>query len=144
MKASQTLIDALKQFEGYSLRAYKADPSEKYYTYGYGHYGPDVPKDGACSPEMAERLLKKDLKTAEDFVNRLGVAKTQGQFDALVDFAYNCGPANLSRSTLLRRIKAGMSEDSIREQFLVWNKCGGKVLGGLTKRRKWEADRFFS
>ena len=144
MKASQTLIDALKQFEGYSPRACKADPSEKYYTYGYGHYGPDVPKDGACTPEMAEQLLKKDLKTAEDFVNRLGVAKTQGQFDALVDFAYNCGPANLSRSTLLRRIKAGMAEDSIREQFLVWNKCGGKVLGGLTKRRKWEADRFFS
>ena len=42
MKTSSKGIDFIKSFETLRLKAYKAVKSEKYYTIGYGHYGPDV------------------------------------------------------------------------------------------------------
>ena len=67
----------------------------------------------------------------------------QFRFDALTDFAYNCGIENLRSSTLLRYIYEGRSEDEIREEFMKWTYSGGRKLRGLAFRRKWEADRFF-
>lgn len=143
MKASNILIEKLKEFEGFSAKAYKADRSEKYLTIGYGHYGKDVKSGMTVTREQATELLKKDLGTAENYIGRLGVCKTQGQFDALVDFAYNLGCGSLAGSTLLKRIKAKAGEAEIRAQFAKWVYCGGKKLQGLVRRRTWEADRYF-
>lgn len=144
MKSSTTLIERIKDFEGFTSKPYKADKSEQYLTIGYGHYGADVKAGMTVTKEQATQLLHRDLATSEAFVNKLGVCKTQGQFDALVDFAYNLGTGSLASSTLLKRIKARASEKEIRLQFLRWVYCGGKVLPGLVKRRNWEANRFFS
>ena len=66
---------------------------------------------------------------------------TQNQFDALCCFAYNVGLGALRSSTLLKVINAGQY-NLARENFLKWNKAGGRELPGLTKRRTAEADLF--
>lgn len=142
MEASRILIDALKQFEGLRLRAYKAVKTERYYTIGYGHYGSDVMPGAVITEPEAERLLRLDLQKAERYVNSLGVCRTQGQYDALVDFSFNCGISALAKSTLLKKIRAGAKTADIQAEFRRWNKSGGKVLPGLTKRREWEAKRW--
>lgn len=144
MRASDILINKIKEFEGFSPKPCKADKSEKYLTIGYGHYGADVKPRMTITKEAATILLRKDLQTAENYVNKLGVAKTQGQFDALVDFCYNLGCGALGNSTLLRKIKVKDSEKAIRAEFGRWIYCGGKILPGLVKRREWEANRYFS
>ncbi|EBG9759466.1 lysozyme, partial [Salmonella enterica] len=92
----------------------------------------------------AERLLKTGLVGYENDVSRLVKVKlTQGQFDALVSFAYNLGARTLSTSTLLRKLNAG-DYAGAADEFLRWNKAGGKVLNGLTRRREAERALFLS
>lgn len=138
MRASDILIEAIKGFEGFRAEAYKCPAGV--WTIGYGHTG-GVKNGQRVSPARAVELLLADLRSAEASVNRLGVAKTQGQFDALVDITYNCG--DMSKSTLVRKIRAGAGKDEITKEFMRWVHSGGKVLSGLIKRRKWDADRFF-
>ena len=69
---------------------------------------------------------------------------TQNQFDALVSFTYNLGATNLSKSTLLKKVNKNPNDKSIASEFMKWNRAGGKVLNGLTKRRKDEAALYFS
>ena len=143
MKASGTLIGKMKEFEGFRAKAYRATPTEKYLTIGYGHYGADVKQHMTITRDAATELLRKDVQRFEEYVNGLGVARNQFEFDALVDFAYNLGTAALGGSTLLKKIKARASEKEIRAEFMKWVNAGGKRLAGLVKRREWEADRFF-
>ncbi len=137
-------IALIKKFEGLKLSAYKPVASEKYYTIGYGHYGADVKQDQTVTEAEAETLLKKDLATAEQAVNSLGVALSQNQFDALVSFAYNCGTAAFLGSTLCKKVKANSNDSTIADEFARWNKSGKTVLAGLTKRRAAEAELYFA
>ena len=61
MKSSDLLIRKIKEFEGFSLKAYKPVPTEKFYTIGYGHYGADVKANQVITEKEAENLLRKDL-----------------------------------------------------------------------------------
>ena len=140
MKASDKLIEALKGFEGCRLKAYRC-PAGKW-TIGYGSTK-GVYSGMSITYQEAEQRLRKDLEVFEQYVNNLNVCKTQGQFDALVSFAYNLGTGNLGSSTLLKYIREGKPSIDIVKQFMRWNKAGGKALPGLTKRRWWESDRFF-
>lgn len=144
MKASDVLIEKIKEFEGFMPKSSKAAKSEKYLTIGYGHYGADVKPGMTITKEAATALLRKDLQTAESYVTKLNAVSTQPRFDALVDFCYNLGSTALGNSTLLRKVRANSSEKEIRAEFSKWVHCGGKVLPGLVRRRQWEADRFFS
>jgi lysozyme len=87
----------------------------------------------------ARQNLYDDNANFEDQINSLKLNLNQNQFDALVSFIYNLGFTNLLSSTLLKRIKTDMPPELITEAFLMWNKCGGKVLPGLTFRRQTEA-----
>ena len=141
MSASEELIAKLKTFEGLRLEAYLDDAGVP--TIGYGHTGKDVKMGDRISKYWAEDLLRRDLRAVEDAVNALGVAKTQGQFDALVSFAFNLGADRLKKSTLLRRIRDGDSREAITREWMRWVYAGGKRLNGLVKRRTWEVKRFF-
>ena len=96
MKASNDLKILIKYWEGESLKAYKAHPSEKYWTIGYGHYGPDVYEGMEITAEQADAYFEQDIAGFENGVNNLakdrGLDLTQNQFDALVSLAYNFGP----------------------------------------------------
>lgn len=136
MKTSKSGINLIKQFEGCRLVAYKAVPTEKFYTIGYGHYGADVTKGMVITQIKAEEYLKRDLVKFENAVNNLNLSLTQNMFDALVSFTYNCGAGNLK--TLVRN----RTLSQIADAMLLYNKSSGRVLAGLTKRRKAERALF--
>ena len=132
----------IKNFESCKLTAYKADNAEKYYTIGWGHYGVDVKKDMKISKETADNLFRNDIKYFENCVNScLKVKITQSMFNALVSFTYNVGFSAFKNSTLLKYINKKQFTKASKE-FKKWNKCGGKVLNGLVKRRLLEQTEF--
>jgi lysozyme len=69
---------------------------------------------------------------------------TPNQFAALTSFAYNAGIGNLKSSTLLKKVNANHNDPSIALEFAKWDKAGGKVLAGLTKRRASESKLYFT
>lgn len=134
-------IALIKDFEGKELKKYQ-DVVGKW-TIGYGHL--ILPSESfpvAISDKEAEALLRKDLATSEAGVNRwVNVMLTQNQFDALVSFTFNLGVGNLQTSTLLKLLNQGLMQEAA-DQFLRWNKAGGKEVSGLTRRRIAERDLF--
>lgn len=140
MKINSAGLQIIKESEGLKLKAYKAVPSEKYYTIGYGHYGPDVRPQMIVSKFLAEALLKNDVKKFEDIVTRKcsHLNLNENEFSALVSFTYNVGGANLSRLIKDR------DKPTISAKMLEYNKAGGKVLKGLKIRRKKEHDLFLT
>lgn len=90
----------------------------------------------------AETLLAADiLETRRDVLAVLKREATPAQLAALISFTFNLGIANLRRSTLLRHFHAGRIGDAA-DQFPRWVWAGGKVLGGLVKRRAAERALF--
>lgn len=140
MNLGQNGIGIIKKYEGLRLTAYKAVSTEKYYTIGYGHYGPDVKKGMTITQAQAEAYLMQDCQTAVKAVNKYQTkyGMNQNQFDALVSFTYNCGAGNLDKLT------AGGTRTlvQIAAKFPAYNKAGGKELAGLTRRRAEEQALF--
>ena len=138
MKTSQNGLNLIKSFEGCRLVAYKAVSTEKYYTIGYGHYGADVTKGMRITQSQADAYLVRDLTKFEARVNKYQSVYNfnQNQFDALVSFAYNVGSIDGLTNNGKRTIA------QISEKFTAYNKSGGKVLTGLTKRRNAERKLF--
>lgn len=134
-------IALIKEFEGLRLEAYRCPAGVL--TIGYGHTA-GVKPGQTVTPEEAGQLLRQDLATAEQVVNRECRALTQPQFDALVSFVFNVGEGNFRRSTLLKCILANPNGLNIRTELARWNKSKGTILAGLIRRRKAEADLYFS
>ena len=139
MTPSQKIVDFIKSFEGLRLSAYTPVPGDRP-TIGYGATGPDIKLGMKWTQAQADARLKADVERFADGVEKaIGKAPTkQHQFDALVSFAFNCGLGNLNASTLLKLHKAG-EYDAAASQFGRWDKAGGRVLAGLTRRRAAEA-----
>lgn len=139
----------IKGFEGCRLTAYP-DPGTGGAPWTIG-YGWTYPVDGKpiklgmkIDQATADRLLKTGLVSYENDVLKLVKVKlSQNQFDALVSFVYNVGSRALSTSTLLKKLNAGDIKGAA-DEFLRWNKAGGKVLNGLTRRREAERALFLS
>ena len=130
----------IKDSEGCKLKAYKCPAG--IWTIGYGHTGPDVYAGKVITQQEAEVILENDLKKFVDGVDQLvTVQLTKNQLGALVSFAFNVGLGALKNSTLLKILNQGRYADAA-EQFLRWNKAGGKELPGLTKRREAERSLF--
>lgn len=136
MTTSQAGIDLIKKYEGCKLTAYKCPAGV--WTIGYGTTK-GVKSGMTITKEKAEELLKSDVAPIEKQLNALKINFRQGQFDALVSFIYNLGIGSFNSSTLKKKILAGAPDSEICAEFKKWNKAGGKVLAGLTKRREEEA-----
>ncbi len=140
MKTTEKLLAKLMEFEGLRVEAYQ--DAKGVVTIGYGHTY-NVRMGDKISPWYAKDLLTEDIAYFEDKVNELNVARTEGQMDALVSFAFNLGIGKLKESTLLKVIRHGGSKSQIKREFKKWVYADGKKLRGLEKRREWEAKRFF-
>ena len=126
--------------EGERLTAYR-DP-RGIWTIGIGHTGPEVHEGMVITSEQSNEYLLQDIKWAEDVVKKtIKVPLNQNQYNALVDFTFNIGRSAFPKSTLAKMINAGNFADADKE-FLRWDKSGGKVYLGLTKRRRAEAELF--
>lgn len=137
MTTSQAGRDLIKKYEGLRLKAYKCPAGV--WTVGYGHTR-GVTSSTEISQSMADLFLQDDIRPLERYINKLGINFRQGQFDALVSFMFNLGEGNFNKSTLKKKILAGGNDEDIAAEFKKWNKAGGKVLDGLTKRREEEAE----
>jgi lysozyme len=125
----------IKEFEGLELKAYLCPA--KVWTIGYGSTGAHVKPGMVITEAEAEQLLRKDLARFERAVARACPIATGNQFSAMVSLAFNIGEAAFEKSTLARLHKAGDYRGAA-EQFPRWNKAGGKVLAGLSRRRARE------
>jgi lysozyme len=141
MKISREGINLIKRFEGLRLTAYRDAVGVP--TIGYGSTI-GVKMGDEITESRAEELLIEDLARFEMCVDRLiDVAMTQAQFDALTSFAFNVGCQALQRSTLRRKLNNG-DYDGAANELLRWDKAGGRVLRGLTRRREAERELFLS
>ena len=140
MRMSAAGLAIVKEFEGLRLKAYKCPAAV--WTIGYGHTSaagaPIVNPDLVITKDEAEEVLARDMEQYEEGVRKyVKVDLTQGQFDALVDFAYNAGVGALQKSTLLKKVNAEKF-DEVPAEFMKWTKGGGKELPGLVRRRRAE------
>lgn len=138
MKTSKTGLDLIKTFEGCRLKAYRC-PADVW-TIGYGHTGSDVKQGMVITQAEADRLLQQDLERFEKNVMKFNNKYhwTQNEFDALVSFAFNIGSIDQLTANGTR------TKAQIAQAMLLYNKAGGKVLPGLTKRRQAERQLFLT
>lgn len=136
---SQAGLALVKSFEGLRLTAYICPAGVP--TIGYGTTA-GVRLGDRITPAQAEALLRRDLEKFETAVSRLvKVPINDNQFSALVCFVYNVGIGAFQRSTLLKYLNQGNYRATAQE-FLKWNRGGGRVLAGLTRRRIAEQKLF--
>lgn len=137
-KAGLALI---QRFEGCRLTAYRPVPTERYWTIGWGHYGPEVQPGQTITQAQADALLRADCQRFADAVDspancpltsRLNV----NQRDALISFAFNCGTG------CLRTLCRGRTPEEICAAMALYDRSGGKHLPGLARRRKAEQTLF--
>ena len=137
-------LKLIAQFEGCYLQAYLCPANV--WTIGIGTTiypnGVKVKKGDKCTLEQAHEYLAHDMIEFEKTVNdSVKVPLSQNQFDALVSLTYNIGQAAFGNSTLLKKLNA-KDYQGAADQFLRWNKGGGKVLKGLVRRREAERALF--
>jgi lysozyme len=102
-------------------------------------------QDAPISLATAKWMLKETAnKFAADVDKLIKANLNQNQFNAIVSFAFNVGLTALGKSSLLRKVNINPNDATIAAEFAKWNKAGGKVLNGLTKRRAKESKLYFS
>jgi lysozyme len=140
-------VELIKTFEGFKSAPYKCPAGIPTIGYGATFY-PNGKKvtmtDKALTETESVELLKHMLVSFEKYVDSYCRDDiNQNQFDALVSFAYNLGPANLKSSTLLKKVNANPEDETIKLEFMKWVKAGGKTLKGLVARREAESKLYF-
>jgi lysozyme len=142
MQYSKQGLQLTESFESCRLTAY---PDIKgIWTIGWGHTGPEVVEGLVWTQDQADSQLVIDLQRAENMVNNnVTVDLTQGQFDALVDFAFNLGTNAEKGSTLLKLVNENDTPDAAKE-FEKWDHASGVVVAGLLRRRLAEKQEFIN
>lgn len=147
MKLNEKGYRLICEFEGLKLKPYLC--SAKVPTIGYGNtYYPNGKRvtllDQPITKEYAFEIFKdiadKYAKRVDEMVKK---PLTQNQFNSLVSIAYNIGTGGFSTSTLLKKVNVNPNDLTIRNEFLKWNKASGKIIDGLSNRRKKESDLYF-
>lgn len=146
MKINRAGLDLIKKWEGCYLTAYLDIVGVPTIGYGCtkGVTQEDVKNKRTITKQEAEDMLMRELAEFERGVPAcVNVPLNENEFAALVSFAYNLGLGSLQRSTLLKLLNAG-DKDKAAEEFLKWNKAGGKEVKGLTNRRIDERKLFLT
>lgn len=142
MNVSDRGVELIAKYEGCRLEAYKCPAGV--WTIGYGHTAGVAQGQTLPSQEAAKALLKEDLKKYGGYVNNcvkkglITFPLNQNQFDALTSFCYNCGNGSL------QKLVTGRDAAAVADKLPAYNKGGGKVLAGLTRRREEERELFLS
>jgi lysozyme len=139
-------VALIKEFEGCHLDAYPdpgtgGDP----WTIGWGSTGPGIRKGVKWTQAQADERLAQDvdrfLTGVFAAINKATVTPSPAELGAMTSLAYNIGLRAFEQSTLLRLYNAG-NRAGAAAQFLRWNRAGGKVMRGLTRRREAEKALF--
>ena len=138
-------VKLIKQFEGFRSTAYKCPAGV--WTIGYGSTSIDGVKvkqqDTITEQAALDDVYKRLNEIDKQITAVVRVPLNSNQLNALLDFVYNLGVGNFRSSTLLKKLNDSDYRGAA-DELLRWNKSGGKVLDGLTKRREAERDLFLS
>jgi len=148
MIPSQKCIDLIKEFEGLQLKAYKCPAN--IVTIGWGSTmnmdGSKIKMGDVITEQQATNLLYWEVSNKAKAIGLISIP--QNKFDSLVSFVFNLGIGALRDSTLFKKVRLNHNDLSIRDEFMKWTKArvNGKLteIPGLVKRRKAEADLYFS
>ena len=150
MSISQKGITLIHSFESCKLDAYK-DPGSKDglpITIGWGSTmytdGSRIKLGDVITQVKADELFIFEIVRKSNVLTAMNLKINQNQYDSLCSFIYNLGVGSFNSSTLLKKIKINANDESIRAEFMKWINNDGKVLKGLIRRRKAEADLYFS
>lgn len=147
MNVNQAAVDLVKEFEGFRANAYK--DAVGVLTIGYGT---TAMAGVGIKPSLGMTISKSDAEAylheaLDKFANQIAPSITapinENEFGAFVSLAYNIGPGAFKKSSALRLFNAGEKEGAAKA-ILLWNKAGGKVLKGLTRRREAERKLFLT
>jgi lysozyme len=145
MKPTESCYNIIKKWEGLKTLSYLCPAGIPTIGYGSTFYanGSKVKLGEVITLECADKLMMFEVdKLALKLVNKADF--NQNQFNAIVSLCYNIGLGAFEKSTLLKKAKINVNDASIRDEFMKWVKGGGKTLPGLVKRRKEEADLYFT
>ena len=148
MKLNNSGYLLITDFEGFSAKPYLCPA--KIPTIGYGNtYYPDGKRVTLLDKEITKVQAFEMFKTIADrfasVVSKLVTSPlNQNQFNALVSLAYNIGTGNFASSTILKKVNKNHNDITIALEFKKWNKVNKKEVAGLTKRRIYEANIYFS
>ena len=148
MKLNNNGYFLITEFEGYSAKPYLCPA--KVPTIGYGNtYYSDGKRVTMLDKEINKQQAFEMFKVIADrFASKVSnLVKTplnQNQFNSCVSLAYNIGMANFMNSTLLKLVNKNHNDILIGLEFKKWNKVNKKVVAGLTRRRNYESDIYFS
>lgn len=148
MKLNNSGYLLITEFEGYSSKPYLC--SAKVPTIGYGNtYYPDNKRVTLLDKEITKVQAFEMFKAiADKFAIKVSqLVKTplnQNQFNACVSLAYNIGTGNFASSTLLKLVNKNHNDILIGLEFKKWNKVNKKEVAGLTRRRNYESDIYFT
>lgn len=148
MRLNNKGISILHKYESLRLEAYLCPAGIPTIGWGNTFYedGTKVKIGDKITKQRADALFENILNDVfiPGVKKLISVRLNENQFSALVSFAYNVGVEAFKNSTLLKRVNNNPNDPDISYQFSRWNKSKGRVLGGLTKRRKDEAKLYFS
>lgn len=131
----------IRECEGCRLQAYRCPSGVM--TIGYGHTE-GVVAGMTISQQQADRLLQDDAACAMVDVLRVLPEVSGDQLAALASLAYNIGPGNFHKSTLVKTIQRTPGNiKEIHKQWRRWIYSRGKVLNGLKTRREKELKLYF-
>lgn len=151
LQVSKRGVEVLRHLEGAAQRAYVCPAGLM--TIGVGHVltkdelysgkifidGDEVKWRDGLTDKQVDGLLRQDLYFYQKCVAAyVTVPLSSYQFDALVSFCFNVGMGAFRGSTLLKMLNRG-EYAAVPAQLKRWNKCNGKTLNGLTRRREIEA-----
>jgi len=143
MKVGGGGVTLIKEFEGFPFNGRPYRDMVGVWTIGYGHTEGVGPHSKQLTQPQASELLRRDLDDKYGPpVNALDVDLNQHQFDAIVSFVYNCGPGAISPSTGVGKALRARQWNTAANCLLQWNRAGGKVVPGLTRRRNAERSMF--
>jgi GH24 family phage-related lysozyme (muramidase) len=141
VRTSRHGVEFIAGYEGFRDHPYRHRGDV--WTIGYGHTGPGVASMGKITRAKGIELLTQDVRSAEQAVNALGLTLTQGQFDAVVSFVFNCGPGTLAPSRSLGHALREPGMKGVPAAMALYTRDGlGRVLPGLVRRRAAEGTMF--
>lgn len=141
-------IKLLEEFEGLRLKAYRDPVGIPTIGLGTTVYpnGQKVKMGDVCTKEQAYSYALHDIQTERlpTIQKTVKVPINNNELCALISLCYNIGNGGLAKSTLVKKLNAGVDRVTVANEFLKWNRAGGKVMAGLTRRRKAERELFLS
>lgn len=138
----------IAEFEGIRLKAYLDPINIPTIGFGTTRYpdGRKVKLGDKCTEAEANAWLDDYIikKIFPILLPAISVDISNNMFCALISLAYNLGPTGAKRSQVVKALNAKRPKLEAADAFLLYNRAGGKVLSGLTRRRRAERALFLA